>query len=161
VRPTPELDSARARAAWAIGLPNVAAVNIYNDLVAPARAITSTAALSSWAFGDGGDSLHARIVDDSPIVVHANPDTAQAVRVRLASTETASPRGRPLARFFSEPLEVDLSRGRRTFVFFRLWEMSRDRSRLLFYVSEARVIQGNHRDLVSAYDDAVRGVPGN
>jgi hypothetical protein len=28
-------------------------------------------------------------------------------------------------------------------------------------VSEARVIQGNHRDLVSAHDDAVRGVPGN
>lgn len=160
VRRIPELDSARAAAAWAIRQPNIAALNIYNDLVTEARVIRSPSEMD-WAFGDGGDSLHARIRDDSTVVVQLDHDTTHAVIVRLAPTDSTNPRGRPLARHFSEPLRVDLPRGRRTFVYFRLWELSHDRSRLLLYASEARVIQANRPEVAAAYDDAVRGVLGN
>jgi hypothetical protein len=83
------------------------------------------------------------------------------VVVRLAATDTASPVGRPLARYFSAPLRVDLQRGRRTFVFFRLFELSHDHSRMQLYVSEARVIQANRPDVAQSYDEFVQGVPGN
>ena len=158
--PSPALDSARARAIAALAKPNVAVVNMYNDLVAPARVVRSPAEMS-WAFGDEGDSLRARVRDDSTVVVELIRDPRRAVLVHLAPTDTTTPRGRALARFFSEPLRVDLARGRRTFVYFRLFELSRDRSRLLLYVSEARVIQANRPEVAAAYDDAVRGVPGN
>ena len=133
---------------------------MYNDLVAPGRVVRSPAEMS-WAFGSEGDSLRARVRDDSTVVVELVRDPRRTVIVRLAPTDTTSPRGRPLARFFSEPLRVDLSRGRRTFVYFRLFELSRDRSRLLLFVSEARVIEANRPAIAAAYDDAVRGVLGN
>ena len=158
--PTPDLDSARARAAATLARANVAVVNTYNELVAPARVVRSPAEMS-WAFGSEGDSLRARIRDDSTMVVGLVRDPRRTVLVRLAPLDTTSPRGRPLARFFSEPLRIDLSRGRRTFVYFRLFELPRDRSRLLLFVSEARVLQANRPEIAAAYDDAVRGVPGN
>lgn len=159
-RSTPELDSARASAARANVLPNLAAVNTYNDLVEPARMIRSRAELS-WAFGKSGDSLHARIVDDSTVRVSLGRTGSRGVTVRLAPTDTTSPRNRALARHFSPPLRVDLPDGRRTFVYFRLWELARDGSRLMLFVSEARVLQANRPDVAAAYDSAVQGVPGN
>jgi hypothetical protein len=158
--PTPELDAARARAEAVVTRANVAALNMYNDLVAPGRVIRSPADMS-WAFGSEGDSLRARVRDDSTVVVSLARDPRRAVVVRLAPTDTTSPRGRPLARFFSEPLRIDLSRDRRTFVYFRLFELSRDRSRLLLFVSEARVMEANRPEVGAGYDDAVRGVLGN
>jgi hypothetical protein len=158
--PSPALDSARARAAATLAKPNVAVVNMYNDLVAPARVVRTPAEMS-WAFGEDGDSLRARARDDSTVAVELVRDPSRAVLVHLAATDTTSPRGRALARFFSEPLRIDLPRGRRTFVYFRLFELARDRSRLLLYVSEARVLQANRPEVAAAYDDAVRGVPGN
>jgi len=158
--PSPALDSARARAVATLARPNIAVVNMYNDLVAPARVVRSPAEMS-WAFGDEGDSLRARVRDDSTVVVELARDPRRAVIVHLAPTDTTTPRGRALARFFSDPLRVDLARGRRTFVYFRLFELSHDRSRLLLYVSEARVIQANRPEVAAAYDDAVHGVPGN
>ena len=158
--PSPGLDSARARAAAALAHSNVAVINMYNELVAPARVVRSPAEMS-WAFGSEGDSLRARVRDDSTVVVELARDPRRTVIVRLAPVDTPAPRGRPLARFFSDPLSVDLSRGRRTFVYFRLFELSNDRSRLLLFVSEARVTQANRPGIAMAYDDAVRGVPGN
>jgi len=158
--PSPDLDAARARAAEALARPNVAVLNMYNDLIAPGRVVRSPTEMA-WAFGSEGDSLRARIRDDSTVVVELARDPQRTVVVRLASTDTTSPRGRPLARFFSEPLRVDLSRGRRTFVYFRLFELSRDRSRLLLFVSEARVVEANRPEIAAGYNDAVRGVLGN
>ncbi len=160
VRPIPALDSARASGVAAMRMPTIAAVNIYNELISPARAIASPADLS-WAFGNEGDSLHAVIRDDSTVVVHLNWDRDHGVEVRLAATDTAPVLGRPLARFFSQPLRVDLRRGRRTFVYFRLFELAPDRSKLLLYASEARVLQANRPDVAASYDAEVQGVPGN
>ena len=160
VRPTPDLDSSRASAASAIVRENIAALNAYNELVAPSRIIQSPAELS-WAFGADGDSLHAQILDDSTVSVRLNSDATHAVRVQLAATDTTAPRGRPLARYFSAPLAVELARGRRTFVYFRLFELPRDRSSLLLYVSEARVVQANRQSVAESYDGAVQGLPGN
>ena len=158
--PSPDLESARARATAALARPNVEVVNVYNDLVAPARAVRSTSEMT-WAFGSEGDSLRAQILDDSTVAVALVRDPLRRMTVRLAPVDTTNPRGRPLARFFSEPLRVDLARGRRTFVYFRLFELSHDHSRLLLYVSEARVIQANRPEIAAAYDSAVHGVLGN
>ncbi len=157
---TPSLDSARARAVAAVALPNLAAMNIYNELVAPGRVIRTPSEMS-WAFGDEGDSLHARVRNDSMVVVQLNRDANRSITVRLHATDTTSPRGRPLARYFSEPLRIDLARGRRTFVFFRLFELSRDHSRMLLYATEARVIQANRPDVALGFDEAVEGGQGN
>jgi hypothetical protein len=160
VRPIPALDSARASGVAAMAMPTIAAVNVYNELVAPSRAMKSPDQLS-WAFGNEGDSLHATIRDDSTMVVQLNRDRDRVVEVHLAPTDTTPIRGRALARFFSQPLRVDLRRNRHTFVYFRLFELAPDRSRFLLYASEARVIQANHPEIASAYDDEVQGVPGN
>jgi hypothetical protein len=154
---TPELDSARVRAARALARPNVAVLNVYNEMIAPTRTIRSTANLD-WAFGNEGDSLHARIANDSTLVVELN-HTRRTVAVHLAPTDTTDPSTRPLARFMSEPLRVDLRNGRTTFVFFRLWDLSRPR--LLLWVSEARVIQANQPAIAAEYNEAVRGLVGN
>jgi hypothetical protein len=157
---TPALDSARARDAATVMRQNLAAVNIYNELIAAGRVVRSPSEMS-WAFGDEGDSLHARIRDDSTIIVQLNHDRSRSVSVHLHPTDTTSPHGRPLARFFSEPLRVDLARGRRTFVFFRLFELSHDHSHMLLYASEARVIQANRPDVALAFNAAVQGGVGN
>ena len=160
VRPIPALDSARASGRAAMAMSTIAALNIYNEQIAPARAIMSPSE-SSWAFGNEGDSLHATIRDDSTMVVHLNDDREHGVEVHLAATYTTPILGRPLARCFSKPLRVDLNRNRRTFVYFRLFELARDRSRFLLYASEARVIQANRPELAASYDEEVQGVPGN
>jgi predicted AlkP superfamily phosphohydrolase/phosphomutase len=160
VRPIPSLDSARAQGVATMAMPTIAALNIYNEQIAVGRVIR-TPDESSWAFGAEGDSLHATVRDDSTMVVQLNWDRERAVEVHLAPVDTAPTRGRPLARFFSKPLRVDLRRNRTTFVYFRLFELSPDHSKFLLYASEARVIQANHPDVASSYNDEVQGVPGN
>jgi hypothetical protein len=160
VRPIPSLDSARQSGIRTMAMSSIAALNVYNEQIAPARVITTPSELS-WMFGTEGDSLHATIRDDSTVIVRVNDDREHAVEVRLAPTDTAPIRGRPLARFFSKPLRVELFRDRATFVYFRLFELAPDRSRLLLYVSEARVIQANHPEIAASYNTEVQGVPGN
>lgn len=160
VRPIPSLDSARARGIATMAMPTISALNVYNEQIAAARVIRSPSE-SSWAFGAEGDSLHATVRDDSTMVVQLNSDRERSVEVRLAPTDTAPIRGRPLARFFSKPLRVDLRRNRTTFVYFRLFELSHDHASFLLYASEARVIQANHPDVADSYNAEVQGVPGN
>ena len=160
VRPIPALDSARRAGIATMRLPSIAALNIYNELIAPGRLITKPEEMS-WAFGTEGDSLHASIRDDSTVVVQLNGGWNQPVVVHLAPVDTTPVRGRPLARYFSAPLRIELSRDRRTFVYFRLFELARDRSKLMLYVSEARVMQANRPEVAQSYDAEVQGVPGN
>lgn len=159
IRSTLALDSIRALDAATNQRSNAAVVNTYNDKVESARLITEKSPLD-WAFGKDGDSLHARIRNDSTVEVLLNHNSAGVV-VHLAPTDTTSPLHRPLARFFSKPLAVTLRDGRRTFVYFRLWELARDRSKLTLFASEARVIQANRPEVARAYDAAVQGAPGN
>ncbi len=155
-RSTPALDSARARAARGDTLPNLAVLNVYNGIVSEARVVTSP---GTWALGADGDSLAAAVRDDSTVVVTLNHDPAHSVRVSRAATDTTSPATRPLARWFSAPLRVDLRGGRRTFIYFRLFELSPDRSHMMLFVSEARVVQGNRPSVAAEHDSAVEGVP--
>lgn len=160
VRPIPSLDSARASGRAAMAMSTIAALNVYNELIAPGRVIKSPSE-ASWAFGTEGDSLHAVVRDGNTMLVYLNQDREHGVDVRLAPTDTAPIRGRPLARFFSKPLRVDLSRNRSTFVYFRLFELASDGSRFLLYASEARVVQANHPEVAASYDAEVQGLPGN
>jgi len=155
---TPELDSARAAAARSDTLSRLGAVNIYNELIAEARVVRSP---ETWAFGREGDSLRATIRDDNHVAVWLVSEPARMVIVRRAPADTTNPATRPLARYFSAPLRVDLAGGRRTFVYFRLFELTADRREMLLLASEARVIQGNTPAVTAAYDRAVQGVPGN
>lgn len=155
---TPELDSARARDARASTRLGVGAVNVYNELIAEALVIRAP---ETWGFGRDGDSLRAAIRDDSTVVVSLTKDPARVVLVRRAPVDTTNPATRPLARYFSAPLRVDLPGGRRTFVYFRLFELRADRREMLLFASEARVIEGNTPAVAAAYDSAVQGVPGN
>ena len=155
---TPSLDAARKQAARAETRPNGAAVNIYNELIAEARVVRSP---ETWAFGHEGDSLRATIRDDSTVAVSLTKDPARVVLVRRAAVDTTNPSTRPLARYFSAPLRVDLAGGRRTFLYFRLFDLNADRREMLLLASEARVIQGNTPAVTAAYDSAVQGVPGN
>jgi len=184
--PDPALARARTEAASVLAKSTIAAINVYNDLITEARVFTPTSSRVSaphgwthldalgrvrgtprelsWAFGPDGDSLHALVYWTSGggrALVSARRDAANGVVVHSAPTDTSSPRGRELARFFSPPLEVRLKDGRRTFEYFRLWELAPDLSTFLLYASEARVIHGNRPDVAAAYDAAVHGVPGN
>jgi hypothetical protein len=93
VRPIPELDSARKSGIATMALPTIAAVNIYNEEIEPARVVTKPDEMS-WAFGNEGDSLHATIRDDSTVVVQLNWDRDRTVEVHLAPTDTSPIRGR-------------------------------------------------------------------
>ena len=185
--PLPGVAQARARAAATVQSPNLAAVNVYNEQISEARVVTaanselhvargwrgleplgvrggSTPHELAWAFGDTGDSLHALLyatASGGAAVVSASRDASRGVVARVAPTESTEPRGRTLGRYFSEPLRVNLSGDRRTFVFVRLFELSPDLSRFMLFVSEARVIQGNRAGVAASYDSAVGGVIGN
>ena len=182
----PQGDWARARAETTLARPNLGVVNAYNELVAETHVITADSSVhrardwrglaslgairreareASWPFGAEGDTLHAlffvRADGSTGALLSTRRDAAGAVRVRPAPADTSPMKGRALARYFSQPLRVDLQRGRRTFVYARLFELAPDLSRILLFTSEARVLQANRPDVAASYDDAVRGVPAN
>jgi hypothetical protein len=115
----------------------------------------------SWQFAE--DSLHALIYGEqayTTMLVAPVRDVARGVIVRVEPVDTTPPGARSLARYFSEPLRIDLPSGR-TFVFARLFDLAPDLSRFMLFVSEARVIEGNRADVAPAYDAAVAGFVGN
>ncbi|MEP6491230.1 MAG: alkaline phosphatase family protein [bacterium] len=185
--PSPELAQARERAAATLQGTGIGVVNVYNELISDARAFTAENSASqpargwrglerfrirsgsvprefAWAFGTAGDSLHALLFNTTlggAAVVSATRDASRGIAARLAPTESSQPRGRALARYFSDPLRIDLGGDRRTFAFVRLFELAPDLSHFMLFVSEARVVQGNRAGVAAAYDSAVHGVVGN
>jgi predicted AlkP superfamily phosphohydrolase/phosphomutase len=185
--PTEAMARARASAAATLRRPEIGVINVYNEKIADASAFSADSNPSrvasgwrgmpglgrgtaaprelSWALGAEGDSLHALFYvgrdGRGAVVVSSSRDARRGVVARLVPTDTSAIRGRPLARYFSAPLRVDLARGRRTFVFFRLFELAPDLSRYLLYASETRVIHANRAEVAASYDSAVHGTPGN
>ncbi len=88
-------------------------------------------------------------------------DAARGVTATLAPTDSSSPRGRELARFFSKPLRIQLEDRATTFLFARLFEASHDLSTFMLFTSEARVIEANSPAVAAAYNDGVQGFLGN
>ena len=98
------------------------------------------------------------------VFVNTSADIDGAVVAMLHEPETESPRGRELARFFSEPLEIvmdeedDLERG---WLRFRLFEAAGDGSDFMLYHPAMHISESNDADAQRAYHEAVRGWFGN
>lgn len=180
--PSPVSARRRSKAAQVLDQANLRVVNGYNRLIAPASVVTETTSVPraavgwhgldrvgahgvplreiSWPFAD--DSLHALIYGAAAyttMIIAPVRDVARGVIVSAAPIDTTPPRMRPLARYFSEPLPLDVPGGR-TFVFARIFELAPDLSQFVLFVSEARLIEAN-RDVAGDYNAAVAGFVGN
>jgi len=111
--------------------------------------------------------LHGLITGDETydrIFVNTSSSLDGAVEARFHEPETESPRGRELARFFSEPLEMvmdeddELERG---WLRFRLFVVSEDGSDFMLYHPAMHISESNNADSQLAYHNEVRGWFGN
>ncbi len=93
--------------------------------------------------------------------IATEPDLSKAVEVRLHDPEQESPRGRDLARFFSEPLELLLSDDDRAWIRFRLFEAGTDGDSFVLYYPAVHISESNSADATHDYHEAVRGWFGN
>lgn len=173
----------RARAASALALPGARVLNGYNRELAPGRVMTQDSApprpATGWrglerlpagtrppleiAWAVGADSVHGLLYGIggyTHLLVAPARDAARGVVARAAPVERAPLDGRPLARHFSEPLELEVEGGR-AYVAVRLWELAPDGSRFRFYHPEVPLVEANRPEVAAAYDAAVRGWIGN
>ncbi len=176
------LIAARSRAEGVLAMPNVHVLNGYNALVAPDTIITERDApprpASGWqgveslgsgvtpleiAWRAGPDSvfalLHGKERYDRALVSLAR-DATGGVTAQLEPPESEWPRGRPLARNFSEPLEARTGSGS-YFVQVRLFELAPDGASFLLFQPKLVIVQGNRPDVERSYASAVRGWIGN
>jgi hypothetical protein len=174
---------ARRRAEHALALPGMAALNGYNRVfsrgvvvnhrMAPPRPATGWTGLellppgslppleAAWQvledsvfalFYGAGRYTHAR--------VSLSRDAGAAVEVVAATADTTPLRSRPLARHFSEPLEL-ASEGGRVFLRARLFELAPDGSAFLMFHPGLGIVETNRPDIDAEYDAAVAGWAGN
>ena len=181
----PPDDSLLARRSESVRLmaePHVAVLNGYNRSLAgdtvlterqatptPARGWRNVDALGSTvppleiAWRTGADSLFALLYGPrmyDRILVARVRDAAAGVRAVAAPPDAAPIAGRPLARFYSDPLPLTAEGGTARLVV-RLFALAPDGSRFELFLPEAHVIEANHAGLASAYADAVGGWTGN
>ena len=112
---------------------------------------------TAWVVGK--DSVFALFYGDSVythVRVARTRDATAGVVAAAAPADTSDPRGRELARHFSEPLEIEVDGGR-AYLVVRLFELAPDGSRYLLYHPGLNVIEGNRPEVAAAYDAAVRG----
>jgi Type I phosphodiesterase / nucleotide pyrophosphatase len=175
--------AARARAAQALARPGARVLNGYNLELAPGRVITQDSAPPRPAVGwrgldglppgarppleiawtVGRDSVYGLLMGLEAytyLLVAPVRDASRAVRAEAAPAERAPLDGRPLARRFSDPLELPVEGGR-AYLAVRLWEVSPDGSRFRFYHPEVPLVEANRPEVAAAYDAAVRGWIGN
>jgi predicted AlkP superfamily phosphohydrolase/phosphomutase len=112
---------------------------------------------TAWVVGK--DSVFALFHGDSvytQVRVALTRDATAGVVAAAAPADTSDPRGRALARHFSEPLELEVDGGR-AYLVVRLFELAPDGSRYLLYHPGLNVIEANRPEVAAAYDAAVRG----
>ncbi|MFO7261080.1 MAG: alkaline phosphatase family protein [bacterium] len=112
---------------------------------------------TAWVVGN--DSVFALFYGDSVythVRVSLTRDATAGVVAAAAPADTSDPRGRELARHFSEPLELEVDGGR-AYLVVRLFELAPDGSRYMLYYPALNVIEGNRPEVAAAYDAAVRG----
>jgi hypothetical protein len=182
--PGAELLDARTRAEAALAAPNVHVVNGYNitiandtvitERVAPPRRLGQWRNLErlgrtvapreiAWAVGSGGDSVFALLYGErlyDRILVASSRDAGRGVTAAAAPVEREWPRGRALARHFSEGVEYPSDSGS-VFLRVRLFELAPDASSFLILQPRLQIAEGNRRDVGRSYDAAVRGWVGN
>jgi len=111
----------------------------------------------SWTIGR--DSVFA-LFRGGEALIGRTRDGATAVRVRMAPPEQAPLEGRPLARYFSDPLWFPEPGGRRSGVYFRLWRLDPDGGYEL-YQSGRNANWTNQPQVIAGYESFVGGFVGN
>jgi predicted AlkP superfamily phosphohydrolase/phosphomutase len=177
------LRARQAAAASALQRPEVAVLNGYNRMIAPHRILNADSIAPRPAAGwrnldrlgtmrvapreiallAGTDSVFALFFGESRIdrVLFARErDAARGVVAVARAAEDAPLGGRPLARRFSEALEMPVEGGR-VFLRARLWEVAPDASTYALFLPPLQVAEANRPDVQASYDDAVRGWIGN
>ena len=173
---------ARAAAVSALADPAVTVLNGYNASVAPDLALTAEQATprpaAGWrnldrlgptvppreiAWAVGADSLFAVFYGRdryTHVLVAPARDAAHGVTAAAAPVERDDPRGRELARHFSEPLALATPAGR-VYVRVRLFSLAPDASDFLLFQPGLQVVEGNHPVEAAAYMAAIGGWTGN
>jgi predicted AlkP superfamily phosphohydrolase/phosphomutase len=173
----------RAEAAAVLEQPEVQVLNGYNRMIAPHRVLTADSIASRAAQGwrnlerlgtvgaapreiawlVGADTIHALFFGAERldrVLVARERDAARGVVAIAAPAEDAPLRGRPLARHFSDALELPVEDGR-VYLRVRLFEVTPDASAYLLFVPSLQVAEGNRPDVQASYDAAVQGWVGN
>ena len=175
---------ARDRAVATLAQPNVHVVNGYNrhlvrdtvitERVAaprPAAAWIGAADLGStlepleiaWKAGD--DSLFALLYGVGAYthaLVATGRDARRGVAVAAMPVARTFSRDAPLARHFSEPLELSVDGGASSaFVRFRLFALSPDGRSFILFQPAINVVDANRQAVNESYHQAVRGWVGN
>jgi hypothetical protein len=109
----------------------------------------------------GRDSVFALFGAGPDVLVNRVRDAAGAVRVRPAPPEQAPLEGRELARYFSDVLWFPEPGGRRSGVYFRLWDLAPDGSTYQLYQSGRSVNWTNQPQVIAGYEAVVGGFVGN
>jgi predicted AlkP superfamily phosphohydrolase/phosphomutase len=172
----------RRTAARALAAPHVAVLNGYNRQLAgdtilthreapprPARGWRAFDALRSSvppleiSWTTGADSLFGLLHGTDRydrLLVSRTRDAASGAIVRAAPPDTAPVRGRPLARFFSDPIALSASGGAARLVV-RLFDVAPDGSTFELFMPEVHVIEANRPEVAVAYAQATGGWVGN
>jgi Type I phosphodiesterase / nucleotide pyrophosphatase len=180
----------RARATDALARPSVHVINGYNrevspDLVLTERTYRPRPPATRWsglarlgrintpyreiAWRIGRDSAFALFYGHGEaythmVVVVGTRDASSGVIVTAAPVDTSWPVGRPLARHFSEPLEVVLEGGGvagRVVLRVRLFALAPDASSYLLYQPSLKIVESNHPQTAIAYVTGIGGWLGN
>jgi hypothetical protein len=185
------LEWLRARAADALARPTVHVLNGYNrdvsrDLVLTERTHRPRTPGTRWwgldrlrrigtphreiAWQIGRDSVFALFYGEGQTYTHVvvaagRRDASTGVIAAVAPADTSWPVGRPLARHFSEPLEVPLEGGGvaagRVVLRVRLFALASDASSYLLYQPTLNVVESNHPQTALEYGAAIGGWLGN
>ncbi len=179
----PELAARRAEADTLLSGPGTLVMNGYNRMIAPDAVITEQRAAPrparGWAgmasLGSGvppleiswsiaGDSIHALLLGgvdgyDRAIVAPAR-DAAAGISVSAVRVDTVSPVGRPLARYFSEPLHLVLE-GSPVSLRFRLFSVAPDGQTFRLFHTAAPRVDVSDPALAAEYVREIGGWIGN
>jgi hypothetical protein len=185
------LESLRARAADALARPSVHVLNGYNrdvsrDLVLTERTHPSRTPVARWwgldrlgrigtphreiAWRIGRDSVFALFYGEGQTYTHVvvtagGRDASTGVTARAVPADTSWPVGRPLARHFSEPLEIPLEGGGvaagRVVLRVRVFALAPDASSYLLFQPTLNVVESNHPRTAVEYTRAIGGWIGN
>lgn len=174
--------TARAVASSALSDPDVVVLNGYNVTYERDLALTAEQApprpASGWrnldrlgsalpplevAWLAGRDSVFAVFHGSdrySQVLVAPVRDAAQGVVAAAAPVERESPRGRELARHFSDPIAMAVPDGR-VYARVRLFSLAPDGSDFLLFQPALQVVEGNHPEAAADYAGTIGGWTGN
>jgi hypothetical protein len=185
------LEWLQTRAADALARPNVHVLNGYNrelsrDLVLTERTHQPRTPVSRWrglarlgrigtphreiAWGVGRDSVFALFYGEEQTYTHVvvsagDRDASAGVTARAVPADTSWPVGRPLARHFSEALEIPVEGSSvaagRVVLRIRLFALAPDASSYLLYQPSLKVVASNHPRTAVEYGTAIGGWIGN